>query len=90
MARRQAFQSKQNYSCMDFALAEHQLAKILVASDEEFVCSVGLIENLTILCPRRHLGDIGDLVGVLTKPLHDRSIHALVGQELHADCLVIG
>jgi hypothetical protein len=27
---------------------------------------------------------------VLTQPLNDRSIHTLVGNEYHADCLVMG
>jgi hypothetical protein len=71
-------------------LAEHQLAKILICGQQQGTPVVGLAQNLLVGDAGCQLGDPNDGVAILAESLYGGSVHALIGNQVHADFLPTG
>lgn len=75
---------------MHETLAEDQLTKILVSSQQNGTADVGLPEDLLIGNAGRQLRHIENVMAVLSKPLHHRPIDTFIGNQVHAVLVLSG
>ncbi len=75
---------------MHEALPEHQLAEVLVRSQQNGAPRVGLLQDFLICNARSQLGHVDDLMAVLSQSLYYCAVDTLIGDQVHADFALTG
>lgn len=75
---------------MHETLAEDQLAKVFVRSQQKGAPRVGLLEDVLIWDAGRQLGHVDDVVAILSEPLDHGAVDTFIGDQIHADRALTG
>jgi hypothetical protein len=67
------------------ALPVNQFAKVLIRSEQDYPFRVRACQDRVIRRARCVFGDLGNFVAVGPQPGDHRPIHALVGEQSHAE-----
>src|SRR5713226_6644078 len=79
--RRQAPQTDQQNAGRGLLLPKDELAEILVSRDQHALRVLTLTQNDFIHDPRRHLGQVGNLVAIESKAFENLAVDAFISQE---------